>query len=45
VNLLPAMTEDDRAAVNGWHSWRWVETGDAEISRPTQRAIPTAAAD
>jgi hypothetical protein len=46
VKLLPAMTEGDRAAVNGingWHPSRWVETlksaGDS-VSHPY-----TAAAD
>jgi hypothetical protein len=43
VKLVPAMTEGDTAAAN------WVASvplgGDAEISRPTQRAIPKAAAN
>jgi hypothetical protein len=37
VKLLPAMREGDRVAVP--------LGGDAEISRSSQRAIPTAAAD
>jgi hypothetical protein len=43
VKLVPAKTEGDRAAANRVASVRL--GGDADISRSTQRAIPTAAAD
>jgi hypothetical protein len=42
VTVIPARTEGDKAAANGV---TFVPLGeDADISRPSQRAIPTAAA-
>jgi hypothetical protein len=42
VTVVPARTEGDKAAANGVASVPLGE--DADISRPSQRAIPTAAA-
>jgi hypothetical protein len=42
VTVVPARTEGDKAAANGVASVPLGE--DADINRPSQRAIPTAAA-